>query len=1297
MPLVFLVPQRVQPNLDLTDAATVLSVAFSVTNYRYSNLLGVTVSDGSDRVLTDYNQSDEMPGILLNSSYTYIMTSYDAMWPVVTAGTGGEYSLTNIAYVELPVVTAGTADDFSLQTVSGMQTPIVSFGTADDYSLRVDAFKQVPAIIPGTADDFSLTSTAYTQQPAVIGSVIPNGSTYAADRDTNDPYVSTNVVLLVPADGGDGSTNIVDSIGHGISVVGNTAVSTTQSKFGDSSLYFDGTGDYLTLPNSTEWAMGTGDYTIEGWVYPTTLTPYSTNSCRVLADFRASPGGPGICIGIGANGYPFVYCAPLGWNGAGSTQKFVVNTWNHFAFVRRGNEFFYFINGRCGMYLTATANLTDNALTIGATIDFRDTSANYKFQGYMDALRITKGVARYIEKFTPPAVMFPTPAVAVADSLYPYVSDPFAASVVLALDLDSANIVDHKGHIITAAGNAGISTVKSKFGKYSLYFDGTGDYIYSANGVDWAMGTGNYTLDAWVYPTQTGVQMTIFDTRASAAGAGIWYGINTTGNIATWGFGGAWTGSASPKAVNYNAWNHIAFVRSGTNFYIFLNGNLEVTFTGVGANSTDQALTIGGPIDYRDTGTTNKFVGYMDSVRITKGIARWSANFVPPTVRGNQVDPYANKVSLHLPFENSGDNGSLLWEATGKALTATGTINTGGSNDAYKGQSCAMFTAGSYLSVPTSTDFNLSSGDFTIEMWVNTKATNQFCCLVNRLTSGAGTFGAGSWSMHINSATGNGLLYLAVADYSTNVAFLVGTIPVNDGRWHHVAWTRSGSTHTFWVDGVQDTSTTWAATIGDLTTPLVIGNDNNFGGRSFVGSLDDLRITKGVCRYYAAFNPEIDDPFWNYTSVLLPLAADTSEVQGRTITTSGTVTTGQTSVARVYDTGATYLNSGLVLTAANNSMEPGSGDFTYEFWFNTASSARQWLFAAANDYWVGVDYNYVGAGLFGFWLSSNGTSWDIATADPGGNSRGAIVAALNKWNHVALVRKGTSITLYVNGVADKTITVTAGTSIVNKSGQQKRIGNAGTVNYPVIGYMQDFRFTKGYARYTSNFVPCDCPMPTTDMIDKSYDNVTTLLPMSNDLVDKKNNTYTNTGITFAEDDSFGKAAVFNGSAYYSSNNNINWQDTTDATFEAWVYAASWATWSSDWGAGAIPSLMFSGQAMTRNVLWAFGPTADAKLTFYYWSGGLNFFKSTSTLSVNAWHHIALSKQGTTLRFFIDGVLDTTTTYSAAAAVVADMVLTGGNVNSVGLTGRVRNLRVTKGYARYIRKFNPAKILATRLS
>lgn len=1265
MPLIYVVPQRVQSNLDLTDQATVLTVAFSVTNFRYSALLPITADRADDRVLSEFGVDDLLPLTAINDATIAIPIDYEPLYVPLNMYGGGQYSLTNsITYVSVGPFTM--ANDGG----SALETTIVN--VSPNPVLSNDG---------GSALEQAVTSLS----PALLQSVVPNGSTYAAERDTVDPYISTNVVLLVPADGGNGSVAVTDSIGHGISVAGNTAISTTQAKFGGSSLYFDGAGDYLTLPNSNDWAMGTGDFTVEGWVYPTTLTPYGSNSARLIVDTRASGGGPGFCIAIGASGYPFVFCAPLGWNGTGNTQKFVVNTWNHFAFVRRGNEFFFYVNGQCGLYLTvAAANFTDTLLTIGAGNDFRDTSANYKFQGYMDALRITKGVARYIEKFTPPTVMFPGPAV--VDYLYPYVSDPYSSNVVLALDFDANGIVDHKGHTITRVGNTSVSTVKTKLNKYSLYFDGTGDYVYSANSVDWAMGTGNYTFDAWVYPTQTGVQMTIFDTRASASSAGIWYGIDVNGKLATWGFGGAWAGSASPKTVNFNAWNHVAFVRNGTNFYMFLNGNLEVTFTGVGANSTDQAITIGGAIDYRDTGTTNKFVGYMDSVRITKGVARWSANFVPPSVRSNQVDPYANKIALHLPFEGAVTD--LLWEVTGKALTKTGTINLGGVNDAYKGQSCAMFTTDSYLTVPTSTDFNLSSGDFTIEMWVNSTATNQFCDIVNRMAAGVNTFTAGSWLMSFNSTIGNGVVYLAASDFNVNVPLLVGTIPINDGRWHHVAWTRSGSTHTIWVDGVQDTTVTWAGTIADLTTPVIVGTNLNYAGRSFVGSMDDLRITKGVCRYYTAFNPELDDPFWNYTSVLLPLSADVKEVHGRTTTTSGTVTPAQTSVSRVYNTGATYFSTGAVLTPADTSMEPGSGDFTYEFWFYTSSAARQWFFAASSDYWVGIDYNFVGAGLLGFWLSSNGTTWNIASADPGGNGRGAISAALNKWNHVALVRKGTSITMYVNGVADKTITVTAGTSIVDKSTQQKRLGNHGSANYPVVGYMQDFRFTKGVARYTTNFVPCDCPAPTTDSIDKYWASTKLLMSLASDISDARSHTFTSVGTSSAVNDAkFGQVIAFTGSNYLTTPANADFNvGTGDFTIECWVKLTN---------ASAYQFLLGNDQNAAGYMMLAFNQNNNVGYVSLGRAGvawQINFTGHGMTNDV--WYHLAISRKNSANRCFINGVqIGSTVTDSTNWAF--NNLWIGAQSGGPTLTGAIRELRITNGVARYTGKFTPSTKLPSR--
>lgn len=1255
MPLIYVVPQRVQSNLDLTDQATVLTVAFSVTNFRYSAMLPITADRADDRVLSEVSIDDWLPIAAINDATIAIPLDYTPVYVPLTMVGSTQYSLvdTNL-YVSVSSLTMSNDSGYSLKDSLSSVSPTVAM-TNDGGS--------------------SLNSANASLAPALVQSVVPNGTTYAEDRDTNDPFISTNVVLLMPADGSNGSTNVIDSIGHGLSVSGNTAISTAQSKFGGSALYFDGTGDYLTAGNSSDWAFGTGDFTIEGWIYPTS---FPTSSC--IIDTRSGAVTAGVYFGT-AGAYPQLYIPVLGINVISTTRAFQLNAWSHFAVIRRGTDFFCFVNGMLSLYASAAGALTDTSLTIGAEILSRNTTTSYKFAGYMDALRITKGVARYIEKFTPPAVMFPMPAV--VDSLYPYVSDPYSANVVLALDLDSANIVDHKGHIITAGGNASVSSVKSKFGKYALYFDGTGDYIYSANSVDWAMGTGNYTLDAWIYPTQTGVQMTIFDTRASAAGSGIWYGINTAGKLSTWGFGGAWAGAASPNAVTYNAWNHIAFVRNGTNFYVFLNGNLEQTFTGVGANSTDQAITIGGPIDYRDTGTTNKFYGYMDSVRITKGVARWSASFVPPTVRFNQVDPYASKIALHIPFE--GASGSSFWEVTGKSVTA---VNATIDVDGYKGSSSGKFVSGSSLSVADSASLELGANDFTIEMWVNTTATNSYATLIERPS--ASSFTSGAWSLMFNAGAANGLISLYVADYSTGSPLITGTIPIADGSWHHVAWTRSGSTHTVWIDGVQDTSVTWAGTVADIATGIKIGTNTNFAGRDYVGSMDDLKITIGACRYYAAFNPELDDPFWNYTSVLLPLSTDTNEAHGRNVTTSGTVQIGQTSVARVYDTGATYFSTGLVQLPADSSMEPGSGDFTYEFWFNTSSAARQWFFAASTDYWVGIDLNFVGANLMGFWLSSNGTSWDIATADPGGNGRGAIAVSSGKWNHVALVRKGTSITMFVNGVADKTITVTAGTSIVNKSAQAKRLGNAGTVNYPVIGYMQDFRFTKGYARYTANFVPSDCPMPTTDSVDKYWASTRLLLSLASDTIDSKNHAVTSVGTSAVISDAkFGQAISFAGSNYLTTPASADFNiGTGDFTIEAWVRLTD---------ASAYQFLLGNDVNASGYMMLAFNQNNNVGYISIGRAGvawAVNF--TGSGLTSGVWYHVAIVRQGTANKCYVNGVqIGSTVTDSTNWSF--NNLWIGAQSGGPTFNGAIRELRVTPGVARYTRKFNPSMKLSSRSS
>jgi len=188
-----------------------------------------------------------------------------------------------------------------------------------------------------------------------------------------------------------------------LETVGNAQISTAQSKFGGSSMLFDGTGDYLTAPSNAVYAFGTGDFTVEGWVY------LGASKAQVIFDTRASgPSTTGIALAIDASNFPYVYV-----NGATlftSSTALSLSTWTHLAFVKASGTITLYINGTkptTGSAASAT-NLTDSACTVGTAIDFRDTSATLHFNGYIDDLRITKGVARYTANFTPPAAAFPT-------------------------------------------------------------------------------------------------------------------------------------------------------------------------------------------------------------------------------------------------------------------------------------------------------------------------------------------------------------------------------------------------------------------------------------------------------------------------------------------------------------------------------------------------------------------------------------------------------------------------------------------------------------------------------------------------------------------------------------------------------------------------------------------------------------------------------------------------------------------------------------------------------------------------
>ena len=221
---------------------------------------------------------------------------------------------------------------------------------------------------------------------------------------STDEYYYYNI-LSMHCDN-DGSGSFVDSSAYQrtITSYGNTILSNTQSKFGNSSVYFDGSGDYLEVTNSSSLDFGSEDFTIEYWEYRV-----GTGTSPVMCRFRAGNGLNPWLVGYNGNGTLQFYMSTndSGWNmvGALSMGSPIYNIWSHYAVVREGNTIRTYQNGN--QIATTTTNLSTAAgsgpLSIGR---YADNGSDY-YEGYLDDIRITKGVARYSSNFSVPVAPAP--------------------------------------------------------------------------------------------------------------------------------------------------------------------------------------------------------------------------------------------------------------------------------------------------------------------------------------------------------------------------------------------------------------------------------------------------------------------------------------------------------------------------------------------------------------------------------------------------------------------------------------------------------------------------------------------------------------------------------------------------------------------------------------------------------------------------------------------------------------------------------------------------------------------------
>jgi hypothetical protein len=182
-------------------------------------------------------------------------------------------------------------------------------------------------------------------------------------------------------------------------------------------------------------------------------------------------------------------------------------------------------------------------------------------------------------------------------------------------------------------------------------------------------------------------------------------------------------------------------------------------------------------------------------------------------------------------------------------------------------------------------------------------------------------------------------------------------------------------------------------------------------------------------------------------------------------------TTGSPTVS-TSGSGSFYNNANsFTYTPSSSTYNLGSNNFTLEMWINVSTQNN--LIRGISQYGFAI---LLSGGQLQYYLSSNGTSWDVASAVNSGS------VSLNTWTHIALVRNGTVFTPYVNGVAG-TSTTSAATISTNNGfcllSEQPLTQPAGSGL--TTGYVSNFRAVIGNAIYTSNFTPSTIPLtPTTN-------------------------------------------------------------------------------------------------------------------------------------------------------------------------------------------------------------------------
>lgn len=1081
--------------------------------------------------------------------------------------------------------------------------------------------------------------------------------------ESSDPYYN-QVVLGMHMD----DTGLTDVKGKTGTLTGNVARSATQSKFGGYSAAFDGTGDYISFADHADFYLGS-TFTIEAWIYCNSFTDENI----ICSQTNSGSNGEQF-FGVDTSGNVFIITYNGSWVFTYGPAPIAINTWYHVAVTCNAGVTKVFVNGIHGSAGTFT-NWSDRAVNfiVGATLNPGASSYSYT-NGYIDDLRITKGVARYTKNFSIPTAAFPEPV---------------------------NTAIDDKGKTVTSNGNAQYSGV-SKYGTGSFYFDGVGDYLTIAHASDFNFGNSDFTIEFWYMPIAQTAYSSIIGGDEPDQPLALYHGTAVTGGVPCWAFGpssAAWFTNANSMiltSLTNGVWYHMAVVRIGDTFKAYVNGVLAAT------GSTDSSRQSVGNIGTFTIGKNSTYyiTCYIDDLRITKGVARYTANFTPYKIltTAPSGDPWYNYTALLLKM--NGTNGSTTFtdeSYTPKTMTVFGNSNISTAQLKYGTASGYFDGTGDYLRTPYSSGFDPgATGDYTAECWIYPTNVTSLRAIFGPYCNPSATQG---WIMYQGA---NGELALTTRDIagtSGGVVSASGVLVIN--QWQHIAWTKTGKVHKLWHNGIKVAEAT--DTLDLYVNPsygFIIGrwDDSGTTGRDFVGYMDDIRLTKGAARYTANFQPPgphiaaIDpntDQWCLHTVLALRMdgthgSTTFTDLKGKTVTPYGN--TSISSAVSKFGQAAYFDGTGDYLSVTGPSF--GTGDFCVEGWvYPTVNNNALILFDTRT-----ADNDSTG---FAFYLGSTGKLAYIY-----GNGvvvEGTTTYSANAWHHVAVTRISGTVKLYLNGAQEASFA-----QANNYSNTAWKIGHQWSVTGSLTpGYIDDLRVTQGVGRYTAAFTPSEKPLPTYVVgpdHDPYWDKVILACPFDTNANDARNHTPTlvgNTAVSTAQKMFGTGSAYFDGTGdYITFPDSDDWHlASNNFTIEAWIRPTGYP---ANNGGGYAMGIVT--QSLSTSKSFQFGVNGSASaITGLYFSGNEDQSLNTDViapcfLALNTWYHVAAVRNGNLIYLFVDGVclnpggtafsrnIQNSTTTLKIGALDYDATF------QYYFNGYIDDVRLTKGVGRYTANF-----------